>query len=105
MWRRSPGAAALFYGHVLFVAVAPLMAVRHLVWAPANGLYLLTVLYLCGVLTKGFAWAIAFKVANPGNYRWRYRPLMALLGSLLLSWLLPYALVTIRKGTWARGAG
>lgn len=104
MWRRGFGPAALFYGHVLFVAVAPLMAVRHLIWAPANGLYFLTLLYLCGVLTKGFAWALAFKVSNPGNPHWRYRLLMAALGSLLLSWLLPYSLATIRKGTWARGA-
>ncbi|BBZ64233.1 glycosyltransferase family 2 protein [Mycolicibacterium monacense] len=104
MWRRGFGAAALFYGHVLFVAVAPLMAVRHLVWAPANGLYFLTLLYLCGVVTKGFAWALAFKISNPGNPLWRYRLLMAVLGSMLLSWLLPYSLATIRKGTWARGA-
>ena len=103
MWRRGPGAAALFYGHALFVAVAPLMAVRHLVWAPANGLYVLTALYLCGVLTKGFAWGMAFKIANPGTSRWRYRPLMSLFGSLVLSWLLPYSLLTIRRGTWSRG--
>lgn len=104
MWRRGPGAAALFYGHVLFVAAAPVMAIRHLVWAPANGLYLLTVLYLCGVLMKGFAWAVAFRLSNPGNPWWAYRGVMALMGSLALSWLLPYSLVTIRKGTWARGA-
>ncbi len=104
MWRRGAGPALLFYGHALFVAVAPVMAVRHMVWAPAHGLYLLTVLYLCGVLTKGFAWAVAFKLANPGNSRWRYRPLMSLFGSLVLSWLLPYAFATIRRGTWARGA-
>jgi cellulose synthase/poly-beta-1,6-N-acetylglucosamine synthase-like glycosyltransferase len=104
MWRRGIGAAALFYGHALFVMVAPLMAVRHLVWAPVNGLFFLTLLYLCGVLTKGFAWAIAFKISNPGTTRWRYRPLMSLMGSLYLSWLLPYSLITIRRGTWARGA-
>ena len=104
MWRRGPGAAALFYGHALFVAVAPLMAVRHLIWAPMNGLFILSALYLCGVLTKGFAWAVAFKVSNPGTSNWRYRPLMSLFGSVVLSWLLPYALITIRRGTWARGA-
>ncbi|MFC7673814.1 glycosyltransferase [Mycolicibacterium sp. GCM10028919] len=104
MWRRGLGAAILFYGHALFVMVAPLMAVRHLIWAPMNGLFVLTALYLCGVLTKGFAWAIAFKISNPGTSRWRYRPLMSLLGSVLLSWLLPYSMATIRRGTWARGA-
>ena len=28
---------------------------------------------------------------------------MSLLGSVVLSWLLPYSLLTIRRGTWARG--
>ncbi|MFW0795300.1 glycosyltransferase [Gordonia sp. CPCC 205515] len=104
MWRRGLGSAALYYGHALFVTVAPLMAIRHMVWAPMHGLWLLTILYLCGVLTKGFAWAFAFKVSNPRTSLWRYRPLMSLAGSLVLSWLLPYSILTIRKGTWARGA-
>ena len=103
MWRRGPGAAALFYGHALFVAVAPLMAVRHLVWAPANGLFLLTALYLCGVLTKGFAWAIAFKISNPGTSRWRYRPLMSLarFGAAVLA----AALFAAHDPPWHLGAG
>ncbi len=104
MWRRGVGPTAIFYGHVLWVLAAPLMAVRHLIWAPWHGLWFLTVLYLCGVLVKGTAWGVAYRVDNPHSTRWRYRPVMSLLSSLVLCWLLPYSLLTIRRGIWSRGA-
>jgi cellulose synthase/poly-beta-1,6-N-acetylglucosamine synthase-like glycosyltransferase len=102
MWRRGPGAAALYYGHVLWVIAAPFMAVRHLVWAPAHGLWVLTALYIGGVLVKGTAWGLAYAIDHPGSTRWRYRPLMSLISSVLLSWLLPYSVLTIRRGIWSR---
>lgn len=104
MWRRGPGATLVYYGHAVWVLAAPLMATLHLVWSPLQGLWLLTVLYLGGVLVKGAAWSIAYALDNPGDHRWRYRPLMSLLSSTVLSWLLPYALLTIRRGVWSRSA-
>ncbi|WP_443043495.1 glycosyltransferase family 2 protein [Streptomyces sp. NBC_00358] len=104
MWRRGPGPAALYYGHALWVVSAPFMAVRHLLWAPLHGAAFLTLLYLCGVTLKGCVWGLAFKIDNPGDDRWRYRPLMSLLSALVLAWLLPYSFATIRRGVWARGA-
>ena len=103
MWRRGPGPAALYYGHALWVFVAPLMAVRHLVWAPINGAWWLVFLYLSGVALKGTVWGLAFRFDN-GSARWRYRPLMSLLASVVLAWLLPYSLLTIRRGVWSRSA-
>jgi cellulose synthase/poly-beta-1,6-N-acetylglucosamine synthase-like glycosyltransferase len=103
MWRRGVGPSLIYYGHVVWSIAAPLMVVRHLVWAPLNGLWLLTGLYLCGVLVKGTAWGLAFKVDNPQSTRWRYRPAMSLFSALVLSWLLFYSILTIRRGRWARG--
>ena len=80
------------------------MAVRHMIWAPSERLVATHRPVLGGVLIKGCAWALAFKIDNPWTSRWRYRPLMSLLGSVLLAWLLPYSLFTIRRGTWSRGA-
>lgn len=104
MWRRGLGPALIYYGHVVWSLAAPFMVVRHLIWAPIHGLWLLTGLYLCGVLVKGTAWGLAFKVDNRGSTRWRYRPFMSLLSALVLSWLLFYSLATIRRGTWSRPA-
>ncbi|WP_245802146.1 glycosyltransferase family 2 protein [Corynebacterium pacaense] len=102
MWRRGPIPTVLYYGHALWVLAAPIMAVRHMIWAPLMGLWLLTALYLAGILLKGSLWAFSFAFDNPRSNRWRYRISMGLVSSLLLSWLLPYSLLTIRRGIWSR---
>jgi cellulose synthase/poly-beta-1,6-N-acetylglucosamine synthase-like glycosyltransferase len=102
MWRRGLGPSLIYYGHVLWSVGAPFMVVRHLIWAPAHGSWLLTVLYLCGVLVKGTAWGLAYKVDHRHSTRWRYRPLMSLFSAVALSWLLPYSIATIRRNKWSR---
>lgn len=103
LWRRGPLPAFLFYGHVLWVSAAPILAFRHLVWLPLQGMAWLTLVYLCGVLLKGAVWGLAFKWQNPASRRWLYRPLMSMFSALCLSWLLPYSALTLRRSVWARG--
>ncbi|MFC8223279.1 glycosyltransferase [Streptomyces sp. NPDC057362] len=102
MWRRGAAAAALFYGHALWVLAAPVLVVRHLLWAPLHLAGLVTVLYLCGVVLKGCVWGLAYRFDHPGDRAWRCRPLMSLLSCCVLAWLLPYALLTLRRDVWAR---
>jgi cellulose synthase/poly-beta-1,6-N-acetylglucosamine synthase-like glycosyltransferase len=102
-WRRGPVPSLLFYGRAVFILAAPLMAVRHLVWLPLHGAYLLSALYIVGILFKGCIWALAYRAENPGCPRWIYRPFMSLLTALVFSMLLPYSLLTLRRGVWARG--
>jgi hypothetical protein len=45
---------------------------------------------------------VAYRLDHPGSTRWRYRPLMSLISSVALSWLLVYSLATIRRGVWSR---
>jgi cellulose synthase/poly-beta-1,6-N-acetylglucosamine synthase-like glycosyltransferase len=104
MWRRGPPPTQIYYGHAALVLLAPVMAVRHLLIAPLTGAWLLCAVYLSGVLVKGFVWAAAYRYDNPGDPNWRYRPLMSLLASTVLSWILPYSLLTIRRGIWSRKA-
>lgn len=103
IWRRGVAASLLYYGHAAWVGLAPIMALRHLVIAPVQGLWLLTLLYVFGVMIKGLFWGGAYLIDHPGSTRWRYRPMMSLISSVVLSWLLPYSVATIRRGTWARG--
>ncbi|UQU68395.1 glycosyltransferase [Couchioplanes caeruleus] len=102
-WRRGIVAAALFYSHALWVLVAPVLAFRHLLWLPLHGQVLLTGLYLGGVLLKGSIWGLAYRAQNKGDGRWVYRPLMSAFSAVILSWLLVYSLLTLRKSVWARG--
>jgi cellulose synthase/poly-beta-1,6-N-acetylglucosamine synthase-like glycosyltransferase len=103
LWRRGALPSFLFYGHVLWVCAAPVLAFRHLVWLPLHGSFFLTFVYLCGVALKGSIWALAHKVQNPKSSRWMYRPLMSLLSAVCLSWILPYSALTLRKSVWSRG--
>jgi cellulose synthase/poly-beta-1,6-N-acetylglucosamine synthase-like glycosyltransferase len=103
IWRRGLGPALLYYAHALWVFAAPVMAFRHLVWLPLHGAAWLTAMYLCGVSFKGFVWAAAYKVHNPRCSRWVYRPLMTLVSSLVLSWVIVWSVATLRRSVWSRG--
>jgi cellulose synthase/poly-beta-1,6-N-acetylglucosamine synthase-like glycosyltransferase len=94
-----------FYGHILWVLAAPVLAFRHLVWLPVHGAWLVTGLYLAGVVVKGSMWAAAYRVQNPGDSRWVWRPAMSLLSAGVLSWLLPYSALTLRRSVWSREPG
>ena len=102
-WRRGPLPAALFYSHALFVLATPFMAFRHLIWLPAHGAWLLSGLYVAGVVIKGSIWAVAYRIQNPGCQRWMYRPLMSLMGAFLFAPLLLWSLATVRNQIWVRG--
>lgn len=103
LWRRGVLPSLLFYGHVLWVCAAPVLAFRHLIWLPAHGHFSYTGVYLAGVLLKGAVWALAYKAHNPHSPKWVYRPLMSLLSSTCLSWVLPYSVLTLRRNVWSRG--
>jgi cellulose synthase/poly-beta-1,6-N-acetylglucosamine synthase-like glycosyltransferase len=101
-WRRPFVAAAAYYLHIAFVLLGPLVAFRHLVYAPAHGNLMSAVLYLAGIVLIGSMFGFAYWREEPGSYRWMYRPLMSLISTTLLSWLLFYALVTIKRMNWSR---
>lgn len=103
MWRRGAGTSLLYYGHALWVTVAPIMAFIHFIWLPAHGHFGLMGLYLAGVSLKGMAWAGAYRVQNPNDRRWIYRPVMTMISCVALSWLIVWAALTVRKPVWARG--
>lgn len=102
-WRRPLPAALMYYMRGLFVLVGPFIVFRHLVWLPLNGNFYTTILYLSGILFVGLTFAVAHRVQRPDETVWIYRPLMNLLSTFVLSWLIFYSLVTIKKMTWHRG--
>src|SRR3989344_5268886 len=77
--------------------------IRHLFYLPFQGDALSGVYYLSGIIFVGSLYGIAFKLENPKSSVWVYRPLMSLISTLVLSWLIFYSLLTIKKGVWHRG--
>ena len=101
-WRRPFPVALNYYLHVLFVLAGPFVAFRHLIYLPLHGNVESGLLYLAGIAVIGSMFALAFRHEEPNSTRWVYRPLMSLLSTLVLSWLVFYSILTIKKMTWSR---
>jgi len=99
-WRRPKLAAFAFYLGILFVLVGPLIAFRAIYFLTANGDFLSAPLYLAGVTFVGLLYGLDYKLRNPDSTNWLYRPLMSLISTFILSWLLIYAAFTIRNPNW-----
>jgi len=99
-WRRPALAAWAFYLGVLFVLVGPIIAFRAIYFLTANGDFLSAPLYLAGVTFVGLLYGLDYKIRNPDSHYWIFRPLMSLVSTFVLSWLLIYAALTIRNPNW-----
>ena len=102
-WRKPICASLNYYLHALFVFAGPFVAFRHLVYLPLSGNYVSGLLYFLGIAYIGFLFGLAFRAGERGGRRWMLRPVMSLLSTLCLSWLIFYSALTIRKKTWVRG--
>lgn len=99
-WRRPLPAAVIYYLQTGLKIIRPLIVLNALILLPLQGDLLSAAFYLSGVLFTGMIYGIEFRLRNPGNSQWLYRPIMTLLSTFVFSWLLIYAAVTIRKSTW-----
>ena len=98
-WRRPFIAALLYYLSIGMKLIRPFVVISTLFAMPLLGDYLTPVFYFSGILFVGMIYAVDFKLSNPNNNLWIYRPLMTLLSTFVYVWLIFYALITIKKTT------
>lgn len=100
-WRKNPLIALLFYTEFMITFTTPIILfivyvygpiALHLIWVP--------LIFLAGKLLTGFAYGVDYKFRDPGSKNWMYKPLMNLIQSFVLSWLLIPALWTYRRNQW-----
>lgn len=99
-WKKHPLASFVWYSGALFTFISPFIAFYSLVLMPLGGDIWTPLIYLSGIIYIGFIYGIDHKLAHPESTRWVYRPLMSLISTFILSWLLFYAILTIRSYTW-----
>ncbi len=102
-WKKPFIPAVVYYLHVLFVIIGPLIAFRHLIYLPIHGDIISAFLYLGGIILVGFMFGLAYRLENKDCHLWIYRPIMSLLSTIVLSWLIYYSVFTIKKMVWHRG--
>jgi hyaluronan synthase len=100
-WKKNPLIALVFYLEFMSTFTSPLILfsiylysplVLHLFWLPLS--------YLAGQLLIGLAAGFDYKFRDPQCRNWKYKPLMNMIASLLLPWLIFPALWTFRKNRW-----
>lgn len=98
---RSPIAAAIYYLQMGLSFLGPIVAIRNLILMPLEGHFASPIVYLGGLtfISLLFAMEFRYRYPNSGN-RWAYRILITLLSINVLSSLLYYAGLTIRKTKW-----
>jgi len=101
-WRKPLPVSLAYYLHVIFVLMGPFVSFRHLVYLPLRGDIFSGILYLAGIVFIGFTFGLAYKLEDKSSHRWIYRPAMSLLSTLVISWLIFYSALTIKKMVWSR---
>jgi len=101
-WHKPFLPAIVYYFHIVFVVIGPFIVFRHLIYIPLHGNWSSIPLYLSGIVMTGFMFGLAYKLENKDCHIWIYRPLMSLFSTLVLSWLIFYSTVTIKKMIWSR---
>ncbi len=99
-WKRPFPAALLYYLILSLKLFRPFILIKALILLPLSGDILTGLLYLGGALFSGMIYGIDVRLRNPGYTRWLYRPLMTLISTFLLSWLIFYAIFTIKNKSW-----
>ena len=100
-WKRPFLAALTYYLQISLRIIRPYIILKSLFLLPSMGDYITPIFYISGVLFSGMIYGIDFRLRNPtSGLQWLYRPLLQLITIYVLSWLIIYAAITIKKMSW-----
>ena len=100
-WKKNPLMALIFYLEFMSTLLGPVVIFAIYIYAPyVRQLSLIPLTYLIGQLLIGLAAGLDFKLRDPETKNWKYKPLMNLIASFVLPWLVLPALWTYRKNRW-----
>lgn len=100
-WRKHPLISLIFYVELMSTFIAPLILFTIYFYTPlVLNNYILPVTYLAGQLMIGLIAGIDYKFRDPTSKNWKYKPLMNLVASFVLPWLIFPAIWTFRKNQW-----
>lgn len=99
-WRRPFYMALLYYLQLSMRFFRPYVVAKTVFLMPFFGDYLTPIVWFSGILFTGMILAVDFRLRNPGDRNWLYRPFFSMLSTFVYTWLIFYAAITIRKSGW-----
>ena len=100
-WRKNPLMSLIFYTDFMTTFTLPLIIFTVLFYEPfVLKQYVSPALFLVGLMLMGLSQGLDYKFRDPASRNWMYKPLMNLMSTFVLSWLLFPSLWTLRKNEW-----
>jgi hyaluronan synthase len=99
-WKRPFYVAILYYLQTAMKFFRPYVVAKTVFLMPFFGDYLTPIVWFSGILFTGMIYAVDFRLRNPGDKNWVYRPFFSLLSTFIYTWLMIYAAITIKKTGW-----
>lgn len=100
-WKNNPIIALLFYIEFMRFFLAPVVFFSVFIYSPLIlHQYWFILSYFLSDLILGTMAGIDYKFRNPKANNWKYKPIMNLVSSLVLSWVMIPALLTYRSNKW-----
>ena len=99
-WKRPFLPALLYYLQTSMRFVRPYIVFYCIVMLPLKGDITSLIFWISGIMFTGMIYAVDFRLRNPGDKLWLYRPLFTFLTTFVYTWLLIYSAITIRNKSW-----
>lgn len=100
-WKKNPLMSLIFYTEFMTTFVSPAILVSIYIYTPfIQHLWPIPLIYLAGQLLIGVIAGLDYKFRQPDAKNWKYKPVMNVIASLILPWLIFPALWTFRKNRW-----
>jgi hyaluronan synthase len=101
VWRKHPVASVQAYAGILISLVAPIVAVRALLWLPLTGATGLPVVYVAGIYLMALAYGLYYVVRRPTyDPIWIYGVVFCFFYLAFLLWQTYWAILTARSSSW-----
>lgn len=99
-WRRPFLISLLYYIQTAMRFVRPYIVFYSIVFLPLRGDFTSLLFWISGIMFTGMIYAVDFRLRNPGDKLWLYRPLFTFITTFIYTWFLVYAALTIRNRSW-----
>ena len=99
-WKRPSFIALLYYIQIAMKLVRPYILFYTIAILPIKGDFTSVLFWIAGVMFTGMIYAVEYRLRNPVDGLWLYRPPFTFITTFVYTWFLIYSALTIRNKSW-----
>lgn len=99
-WKRPSFIALLYYIQTAMKLIRPYILFYTIAILPIKGDFTSVLFWIAGVMFTGMIYAVEYRLRNPNDGLWLYRPPFTFITTFVYTWFLIYSAITIRNRTW-----